>query len=165
MLRQFVCLLLVCLMLANQGLCLAHSHHGTDVAESEGHASRSHFHFGHHGQPISTNDQEHHEDHSRGDHSGRDQSSNEHDAVLPPAMAPIGDHDADAVYCAESVAVARDGNSVIVPSAKHFVAAAILDVAYQNDDWLLRLGSLRGQPPSVLDAACPIYLRTLSLRI
>ena len=160
MIRRFFCLLLVPLMLANQGLCFAHTHHGMDIAEPEGHAARPHFHFGGHGQHGST-----HDDHHHGDHSGRDHRSDEHDAALPPAHAPIGDHDGDAVYCAEAVTFARDGNSVTVLSPKYFAVAAILHSADQSDDRLVRLGPLRGQPASVFDAACPIYLRTLSLRI
>ena len=86
----------------------------------------------------------------------------EHDAALPPAIAPIGDHDADAVYFGEAVTFAhRDGNSVIVLSTKYIAVATILRVVAQSEGWLQRLG----QPPSVFDAACPIYLRTLSLRI
>ena len=80
-------------------------------------------------------------------------------------MKPVGDHDADAVYCAEAVTFARDGNSVIVPLTKYVAVVAMLHGADQSDDWLLRLGPLRGQSPSVFDTACPIYLRTLSLRI
>ncbi len=153
MIRRFVCLLLVPLLLANQGICYAHSHHGADFAESEDHASRPHFHFGGHDHHKSTHDH-------NADHSGCDHSHDDHDADLPPAIAPAGDHDADAVYCADAVTFARDGNTVIVLSAKD-AAAIALRVADQSDDWLLRLG----QPPSIFDAACPIFLRTLSLRI
>ena len=163
MIRRFLCLLLVPLILANQGLCFAHVHHGTDIVEPEGHVSRPHFHFG--GRHDSTHDHDHHADHSHGDHSGRDPRSEERDAALPPSIAPIGDHDADAVYGAAAVTFARDRNSQIVPLTKHVAAVAILQGADQSDDWLLRLGPLRGQSPSVFDTACAIFLRTLSLRI
>ena len=165
MIRRFLCLLLVPLMLANQGLCFAHSHHGTDVAVPEGHASRSHFHSGGDGRPDSTNDQKHHGDHSHGDHSGYDHGSDEHDAALPPAIAPAGDHDADVVYGTETITLARNGRTVTVVSTIDLSASAILRVTHQTDDGSLRVGPLRGQPASVFDAACPIYLRTLSLRI
>lgn len=160
MTRQFLCLLLVSLMLANQGLCLAHVHHETDFAEPDGHGARPHFHSSGPGQHESTHDQKH-----RGDHSSPDRWSNEHDVALPPVITPEGNHDADAVYGAEAVAIAPDANSVIVPSVSYTAVAANLRVTDQSDDWLLRLSSLRGQPPSVSDAAYPIYLRTLSLRI
>jgi len=162
MIRRFFCLLLVPLMLANQGLCFAHAHHRTHIVEPEGHSSRPHFHFGGHDHHDSTHD--HHADHSHGDHSGRDRWSGDGDAAVPPSIAPICDHDTDAVYCIEAVIFARNENSVII-SAKYVVVDAILGVAHQNDDWLFRLGPLRGQPASAFNAACPIYLRTLSLRI
>ncbi|MCH8045461.1 MAG: hypothetical protein IID44_17260 [Planctomycetes bacterium] len=165
MIRRLFRLLLVPLMLANQGLCVAHAHHGTDVAEPEGHAARSHIHLGGRSQPDSTNDHEHHGDHSHGDHSGCDHRPDKHDAALPSAIAPIGEHDADAVYGMETIILARNGRTVTVVSTTNFAASAILRVTHQSDDWLVRLGPLRGQPPSVFDAACPIYLRTLSLRI
>lgn len=158
-------LLLVPLMLANQGLCFAHTHHGTDVAVPEGHASRSHFHLGCDGRPDTTNDQQHHADRSHGDHSGHDHGSAERDAALPPAITPTGDHDADVVYGTETITLARNGSTVTLISTIDLAASAILRVTEQTDDGLLRAGPLRGQPPSVFDAACPIYLRTLSLRI
>ena len=77
---------------------------------------------------------------------------------LTPRVARARD-DADAVYCTEAVTFA--GNSVIVPLTKYVAVVAILHRTDQSDNWLLRLG----QPASVFDAACPIYLRTLSLRI
>ena len=160
MIRRFLCLLLVPLMLTSQGLCFAHSHH---AAEPEGHALRPHFHFGGHGHDESSHDESTHDHDHHADHSGHNPRPGEHDAVFPAVIAPIGDHDADAVYFGETVTFARKGNSVIVPllSAKYITVATILRVADQSEGWLQRLG----QPPSVFDAACPIYLRTLSLRI
>ncbi len=163
MIRQFFCLLLVLLMLANQGLCFAHAHHAADVAEPEGHASRPHFHVAGHGHHESSHD--HHADQSHGQCPGPDHRPDDHDAARPAAIAPVDDHDADAVYRADAVTFARDGSSAIVLSAKCVAVAAIVHGADQSDDKLLRLGPLRGQSPSVFDAACPIYLRTLSLRI
>ncbi len=147
MIRRFVCLLLVPLMLVSQGPCFAHSHHGTGMAEPDGHASRPHFHTGGH---------RHH-----ADHSCRDHRHGPRDAALPPAIAPVGDHDADAVYCADVAALACGGNSAIVLSAKHVAAAVVLRVAEPSDDRLLRLG----QPLSIFDVDGPTYLRTRSLRI
>jgi len=155
MTRRFFCLLLVSLMLANQSLCVAHTHHGTGVAEPEGHASQSHFHFGGLGQHKLAQDQELHADHSCDD-EGHAALSN---------IAPISNHDIDAVYCGEAAAVARDGTSVIVLLAKYVAVVAIHCVTDHNNDSLLRLSSLRGQSLSVFETACPIFLRTLSLRI
>lgn len=165
MIRRFFCLLLVPLMLANQGLLFAHAHHGTDVGEPEGHASRPHFHFRGHGHHDSTHNHSQHSDHSHGDPSMDVPASDEYDDALPPVVSPVGEHDSDAVYGVETVTVARDGNSVSVLSAKYVAVAVIFRVVDQSDDYLLRLGPLRGQPESVFDTACPIYLRTLSLRI
>ena len=49
------------------------------------------------------------------------------------------------------------------PQAPLTVSA--LHCVSNQSDGLLRLGPLRGQPPSVFEVAFPIYLRTLSLRI
>lgn len=164
MIHRFLCRLLVVVMLANQSLCFAHSHDGTDIAESESHASRSHFHLGGHDHHGSTNGREHDESRSHDDHSNRDQRSTDDEATITPMVSPIFDHDTDAVYCTESVAFARGRHSVVV-SAKYVEVPAVLEVVHQNDDRLRRVGPLLGQPASVFDAACPIYLRTLSLRI
>ena len=164
MIRRFVCLVLVLPMLANQGLCLAHSHQGTDVAETEGHASRPHFHVGGHRRHESSNGQEHDGNHSHDDHGRRDQRSGDSDAPVTLTNAPIGGHDTTAVYSSETVALARDANRAIV-FEKFVEMPAILRVVHQNDDRALHSCPSRGQPASVFDAACPIYLRTLSLRI
>lgn len=165
MIRRFFCLLLVSLMLANQGLCFAHTHHGTGVAEPEGHASQSHFHFGGFGQHESTHDQNHQADQFDDDHFSRDHRSGDDGPAALSEVTPIDNHDATAVYGANTVAVARDGNSVIVLLANYVAVVAIPRVTDQSDDSLLRLSSLRGQSLSVFDTACPILLRTLSLRI
>lgn len=163
MIPRLICRLLVLLMLANHGLCLAHAHHGTDFAEPEGHGLRAHFHVGGDVQHHSSHNHNRHAEHSRVDRSGHVPGSEEHDA-LPPVISPADEHDSDALYCAEPVTFARDGKRVTALSAKDVAMVAILGVANQGDG-LLRLGPLRGQPPSVFEAACPIYLRTLSLRL
>ena len=162
MIRRFLCLSLIPLMLANQGLCLAHAHHGADFAEPERHAQRPHIHVGGHGEDLSTSHHTEHSDHSHGDRPGHVPESDEHDAVLPSAIVPVGEHDSDAVYCAESMTLARDARSVL--SAKEVTVSVIFHVAEQTEG-LPRLGPSRGQPPSLFVSACPIYLRTLSLRI
>ena len=164
MIRRFLCLLLVPLMLANQGLCLAHSHQGTDVAEPAGHASRPHLHVVGQSHHESTYGQEHDGNQSHDDHPGRDQRSGDSDAVVTLTNAPIGGHDTTAVYFSKALDFARDTASVIV-FEKFGDVPAILAVAHQNDDRALHYCLGRGQPASFFDAACPIYLRTHSLRI
>lgn len=159
MIRRFLCLSLIPLILANQGLCMAHAHHGNDMAEPEHQAQRPHIHIGGHGEDVST---AHHSDHSHSDHPRHVRGSDEYDAALPSAVVPVGEHDSDAVYCAESVNLARVAESVL--PAKNVTVSVIFHVAHQSEG-LPRLGRLPGQPPSLFVAACPIYLRTLSLRI
>jgi hypothetical protein len=157
MIRPFLTLLLVPLMLANQGLCFAHSHHDTNIVESEGHASRSHFHTGDHDHE-SKND---HADHSQRQHSDRTPSS-EHDGGDHPTLIQSStDHDADAVYSPEAATLAHFRQTVIIDLPLGLVSSAIVQTTHHDGNWLL----LRGQPTSVFDTACPIYLRTLSLRI
>ena len=164
MIHRLLCLLLVSLMLANQGLCLAHSHHGTDVADPAGHASLPHFHVGDHDHHDSTPSHDQQSDPSHDNPSDRNRPSDEHNATLPTTRAPNGDHDADAVYYAETVIFARAGYSTSDFLAKNVALAAIFQMASQGNE-ALRVGPICGQLPSIFEAACPIYLRTLSLRI
>jgi hypothetical protein len=164
MIRRFLCLLLVPLMLANQGLCLAHSHQGTDVAEPAGHASRPHLHVVGHSHHESTYGQKHDGNQSHDDHAGGNQRSGDSDAAVTLTSAPIGGHDTTAVYFSKALDFARDTTSVIV-FEKFGDVPAILAIAHQNDDRARHYCPGRGQQASFFDAACPIYLRTLSLRI
>ena len=157
MIRRFLRLLLVPLMLANQGLCLALVHHGSS-AEPEDHASRPHLHI----------DTHHHttHDHQQSGHSHDlpPVESGEQDDSLPSAIGPVGEHDSDATYGTEASIGIRDPNSSGVVSAK-YVTLLAFDHHFEHSDRLFRSGSVRGQPASVFEAARPIYLRTLSLRI
>ncbi|HUG67135.1 MAG TPA: hypothetical protein VMM76_05265 [Pirellulaceae bacterium] len=163
MIRRFFTLLLIVLMLANQGLCLAHVHHGDDCVVPDGHDSRSHFHLGGHVH--------HHGDHSHepvgqshSDHSASAPSSGKCDEVTLSTSAPVGEHDSDAVYCGEQTTIACTGNLSNILPDKHVAEFANFQVVPQHDD-SRHLAPSRIQPPSVFAAACPIYLRTLSLRI
>ena len=158
MIRRFLCLLLVPLMLANQDLCFGHVHGGSDFAEPKDHESRPHYHFG--GQ----NDRAHDHQHSGRSHEEPTEDSDEQEGSRLAIISPIGSHDSDAVYCTELLTGAREGNSARIVSAKH-VAGSNLGHLADHRDRLLRRGQLRGQPMSLFDAGCPIYLRTLSLRI
>lgn len=151
-------------MLANQGLLCAYVHHAADGPESAGHDSRSHFHLGGHDHHTTAHVDNHKATHSH-HHGDVDRETGEHDGDLPPTVVPLGDHDANATYCAETVALARDRATPITFPAKCVWNVSGLCVADHIDNGLLRPGPIRGQPASVFDAACPIYLRTLSLRI
>jgi hypothetical protein len=164
MIRRLVCLLLVSSMFANQGLCFAHAHQGADIEEPEGHASRPHFHTGGHVHHHSTHSHDHHANHSHGHRGINVTESDENGDTQLQAILPVGQHDSDALYCGESVTLARNGNSVTVLAEKDVSTAVLLRVSNLGDG-LLRLGPLRGQPPAVFEAACPIYLRTLSMRL
>jgi len=153
MIRRLFNLLLIFLMLANQGLCLAHTHHGD---EPDGHDSRPHFHVGEHDH--------HHGDHSHSDHSNEAPDSEKSDSAPPSAFLPVGEHDADAVYCGEPVTIARAGNTTSVLPEKDVTGVATLPRENsrggprQVEPW-------QRQSSSVDDADLPIYLRTLSLRL
>ena len=151
-------------MLANQGLLFAHVHHAADGPEPAGHNSQSHFHLGGHDDHDAAHVDNHEATHSH-HHGDVDCETSEHDGDLPSTVMPLGDHDANAIYCSETVALARDGATLVVLPAKRASVVSGFYVAEQSDDRLLRLGPIRGQPASVFDAACPIFLRTLSLRI
>lgn len=163
MIRRFLPVLLVFLVLANQGLSLAHAHRGIGDAGPDSRTTRPHFHVGghvHH-DGIHTH---HHPGHSRSDHSDRTQHSGDHGTMLPSFCSPLGEHDSDAVYCGESVTIVRDGEPVRISSTSDFATVPIVEVA-SHCDWLLRAGSLHGPPTSEFGTACPLYLRTLSLRL
>lgn len=162
MIRRLFTLLLIFLMLANQGLCLSHTHHGNGIAEPEDHGVRPHIHIGGH-----DHHKHHHGDHSHAGHSHSESraDSDEHDVAFPPTCLPVDDHDSDAVYLGERVTTARrSGSSETVHPEKDVAGSSIVMVANQCDR-LGHCGPIRGQPPSVFDTDFPIYLRVLSLRI
>lgn len=160
MFRRSLSFLLVSLLLGNQCLSVAHAHLGSDFAEPEGHGARPHFHLGGHAHE----ELDQHSGHAHGDHPGHASGVNEHDATAARAVAPLGEHDSDAVYCGQSTLFPRNLDSPSILVAKCSAAFAVLDVVSQGDR-LLRPGPLSSQLSSLFDEACPIYLRTLSLRI
>ena len=139
-------------MLANQGLCLGHVHRGRDFAQPEGHNSRPHLHFGGHDL------------HAHDEATGHISDSGIPKRALAAAIVFVSEHDSDAVYFSDMLNGTREATLATVVLAKYVATAAVGHLA-DHSDRLLRLGSVRGQPASVFDAACPIYLRTLSLRI
>ena len=160
MFRRSISFLLASLLLANQCLSVAHAHPGSDFAEREGHDARPHFHLGSHAHEALHQ----HSDHRHNDHLGHASGVNEYDASAVQGVVPFGEHDADAVYCGQSTQCPRNSDSLRIRVEVDSVAFAILDVVSQGDR-LLRPGPQIIQPSSLFDEACPIYLRTLSLRI
>ncbi len=147
-------------MLANQGLGLAHAHLGGSFAEPDGHGARPHFHIGNATHDALTHDA----DHSHEEHTSHARGDDEHKAALVRSVSPASEHDSNAVYCGESTPFAlriRPERNFV---EKDVTSSAILHVV-SHSDRLLDLGRRGSQPPSIVGLACPIYLRTLSLRI
>ncbi len=160
MFRRSLSLVLVSLLLANQCLAVTHAHLGSDFAEPESHGARPHFHLGGHAHEES----DQHSEHPHADHPGHAPRVDEHDPSAVRAVTLLGEHDSDAVYCGQTTLFPRNLESPSILVAKCSVAFAVLDVVSQRDR-LLRPGPRSSQPSSLFDEACPIYLRTLSLRI
>jgi hypothetical protein len=161
--RRIVSLLLLPLVLANQAMCLAHTHHGTDVAEPDGHCDRPHFHYPRadhgHDQADHRHDTRHsHEPHSRHHHRS--------DATArPQAVTPVDAHDDNAIYCGDGGTPAVGRGSLKVSPVERLLRTAILPEPAHADNCLPRAGPLRAEPLLAFETGCPIYLRTLSLRI
>lgn len=156
MTRRVVSLLLVPLVLASQGLCLAHTHLGTQVPAASGHAARPHFHV-HDGV-------DHHQHHAGHGHN-HDGADDREDELPVTAVAPIDDHDADAVYCPEAVTLSTGRHSKVELLAKLFGAAPVVLMGNTLVDANLCFAHQWSQPVTFRDSHCPIYLRTLSLRL
>lgn len=156
MTRRVVSLLLVPLVLASQGLCLAHTHLGTQAPAASGHAARPHFHVHDSG--------DHHQHHAGHGHH-HDGADDPEDELPVTSVAPIDDHDADAVYCPEAVVLSTGRHAKANLAAKLFGAAPVVWMDHTLVVATLRLAHRWSQPPPFRDSHCPIYLRTLSLRL
>lgn len=162
---QLVSLVLIPLLLVGQSVGLAHTHHGTGIAETEDHAVRPHFHT--HGAKGHRHT---HHRHGSTAASGVDwlkhhRHGKSHGTPQAPDWHSIDDHDDDAVYVLMAVTwgvgrrLAADDcvvRSVIAHDAKTTEKAW---VSATND------GLVLGLPPPVLLSRIPLYLRNLSLRI
>ena len=153
--RRVLSLLLIPLLLASQGLCFVHTHQGTHTGEPDGHSSRPHFHV--HGVA------EHHHHHA--DHSHRHDAGDDHEEPAVPAIEPVADHDADAVYCSETVVIGTGRQSRSELTLKQLIAASFWQSPATLDIDPLNRGNLSVHPPPLCATRCPIYLRTLSIRI
>ena len=143
-------LMFVAMVLANQGLCLAHAHHD-DLSGS----GRLHLHLGGH---AGLNGNAGHPNHAHGAHRHGEETQQE-----TTVDSPFRGHDADAVYCNEQLATtSRD-------AADDLPAKVAMGCAFQKcitKFGCLRLTRSRYEPSSFLGSSdCPIYLRELSLRL
>ncbi len=151
--RRFVSVLLIPLCLF--GALMPHSHHGTSEVNPNSHATQPHLHFavghihGHshfvfRGHQHSTVLDHHHAEKGGSAGGNRD-------------VAPLSDHDADALYLTDQTS---DGRRQVVEPTNTF--------AMQADDE--RLGRREANrkwawPPPDAEGGLPIYLRISSLRI
>ena len=153
--RRIISLLLIPLLLAGQGLCVAHTHQGTHTGEPDGHSARPHFHV----YGVA----EHH--HHQADHSHHHDADDDQEESAVPAIEPVADHDADAVYCSETVAIGAGRQSKSELTLKQLIAVSFWQSPATPDIDPVNRGNSSGRPPPLCAARCPIYLRTLSLRI
>lgn len=165
MFRRVLNLLLAALILVSPGQYAAHAHHGDDLAEPNDHAMRPHFHLGNHGHHHTDHGEECHGHHSRDKHWDGCNRCNDCANACLLVDPSFSDHDSSAVFIPAGVTRIRDGGVVRLPSITDFAPLAIQPLPQQHNEWQLRSVSPRGEPPSSLDWSCPLYLRTLSLRI
>jgi hypothetical protein len=127
------------------GQTLPHSHAGTDVAESSGHALRPHVHL-------------HGHEHSHDDHH---KHADESDTTSPwDLLSPTAEHDSDAVYLAASgQLVTRVCGAFGLDFDSTDWGAVSLPIVV---DTRSRTGT--SDPPDRY-ATLPIYLLTASLRL
>jgi len=127
------------------GQALPHSHAGTGVAESSGHALRPHLHL-------------HSHEHSHGDHH---EHADESDATSPSdLLSPAAEHDSDAVYLAASgqLLTRVSGSFGIDVHTTDWVAVSLPIVVDTRS-------RMRTSDPPDRYATLPIFLLTASLRL
>ena len=157
MVRRFANLLLVLLVVANQGVSLAFAHSHDDNAANHATGAAPHVHVGEH----SHHGHDHH--HHGGDHSHSEplDHSDADDQTDLSLDSPVADHDSDAVYCGESFLAARS-NSELTVGAIRCACGTIRPVC---DDCMVEQRPRAASAPPLVTSTCPVYLRTLSLRI
>ena len=167
--RRVVSLLLIPLLLAVQGLGFAHSHGGTRVAETAGHAARPHVHVrgAEHRHPHG-----HRHGHSHKHSHGKDGSSHHHhqsgheaDKGSAVGLIPQCNHDDDAVYLPEVVSVRANRLSASDIGMMQGLDASPVWSFTGHDALRLAVASAYCQPPPLSLSGGPLYLRTLSLRL
>lgn len=163
MIRRLFCLVMIFALLANQGLSLAHAHFGFDIGGQGDHNVRPHVHVGDHVHHEAAHRHDH-SDHSHLNYSAGVPNPSERGTGWLPTLAPPAQHDADAVYCGESVFIACHGKAPQNLLEMEAPPVATLPTGIQNVG-LRSYFPLDGQPPTAIAASCPIYLGTLSLRL
>ncbi|QDU92563.1 hypothetical protein [Lignipirellula cremea] len=172
--RPAFSLLLILLLLANQGQGLANAHAGSSAPSSPDHGARPHFHVGGsaaHSHPAGHRHGKHaaghthrHKSRVKVSHPSSPTTACAKETSFPAASVPGSDHDSTAVYCdGEQALLHRSSESSLTPSDE-VVGLALL--------WTLHSAGLsgapesfRGRPPAVRQPTLPLYLRTLSLRL
>jgi hypothetical protein len=168
MLRRILSLLLMPLVLASQGLVVAHSHQGNHVSEPAGHAARPHFHVGdneHHHHRGNSHSHKHQHG-NRSDHHHHSQTGHPDDeGAVADGLMPTRSHDDDAVYLPDMVKAltnrqsASDAELMLVLNDLPLWKLVVPDVS------LTVAAGGYSQPPPLIDSGGPLYLRTLSLRL
>jgi hypothetical protein len=173
MVRHVISLFLMPLMLANQGPCLAHTHHAS-LTEPLDHASRPHIHLACHGHndAVQSHDHaaahthDHHADHSHHSAQQPDEGADEWASESPQAGSSAPEHEHDAVYFAVTTPITSKADWNGGRRADDQPFGWMLYVPSPDEDNVfLRLGPRTGLPTALMDADCPIFLRTLSLRL
>ncbi len=169
MIRRVISLLLMPLMLANQGLCLAHAHHDSQPPD---HASRPHIHSGSHSHGDADHGHDHdavHAPDNDADHSHEsahhpDEGAAELVTATPVLRTSAPDHEHDAVYFAVTTPITLKTDSAVKRLADDQAAGWMLCVE-ASEGTAIRPWPVVGPPLALFDADCPIFLRTLSLRL
>lgn len=166
MVRRVICLLLILLMLANQGLCLAHAHQGTQPVD---HAFRPHIHWsspshgdaaqGHDDDAVHSHDHDTDHSHQSSQHPG--ESVADLATATPQLRFSFPDHEQDAIYFAVTTPMTSKTEAAV---KRHQAVGWILCAEAKNDGNVLRLRP-RSAPMALMDASCPIFLRNLCLRL
>ncbi len=157
MTRRIVSLLLMPMLLVSQGLCFGHSHQGDSVTEQEGHDARPHFHL--HGCGH-----QHHGDHDHDDAKHQSEAHQRHDKVeILTGYLPVAPHDDDAVYVAATVMLPTI-RSVAADAVGKFWLETPFAKVVASDVVVSHLSGILSSLPPPIVSACPLYLRTLSLR-
>lgn len=163
MMRRILSLLLIPLLLVSQSVCFGHSHRGSDVTEPAGHAARPHFHV--HGKHPHSHEKHHHHSHDgqRHTHHTHRHADDAREAAVLPGIQPNDDHDEDAVYVSTSEMLGAGRSLSKQLSLKKWFNAPQAWFETRAGGALNSPSVLWSQPPPI-DPACPLYLRTLSLR-
>ena len=142
---KFVSLLLIPLIVLGQSL--PHSHTGTGVAEPNGHSQRPHVHFHSHDHLAKAHTHHNHKP------SSKDKKSRHCELV-----APLADHDSDAIYLSATTKLIRTYPSIVIDFLVADSAAYPIIEVFCRDQCLYR----SADPPDK-HSGLPFYLLNSSL--